>query len=174
MTILSSFWLPKGTLNLSCTPDSQCDVNYSLSSSFSMGWSVILCIYILGVEFNFIPETDKPLVCDMSSNIMTREFDVSKVSYCILLTEFSCNLVCQSRLNFSRKVTENYNIWKNLSNLSRLTFVKNVNYCSTLTLPDIGGRGTMCLRRSSANSCWKSLTHFTFHIHISDAFWLNC
>lgn len=36
-----------------------------------------------GVEFNFIPKTDKPLVCDMSSNIMTREFDVSKFA-CII------------------------------------------------------------------------------------------
>lgn len=32
-----------------------------------------------GVEFNFIPDTKgKPLVCDMSSNIMTREFDITK------------------------------------------------------------------------------------------------
>ncbi|XP_060582589.1 phosphoserine aminotransferase-like [Ruditapes philippinarum] len=32
-----------------------------------------------GVEFQFIPETNGvPLVCDMSSNILTRKFDVSK------------------------------------------------------------------------------------------------
>ena len=32
-----------------------------------------------GVEFNFIPETgDVPLVCDMSSNFMSRPVDVSK------------------------------------------------------------------------------------------------
>lgn len=36
-----------------------------------------------GVEFNFIPETTKPLVCDMSSNIMTRQFDVTKFA-CII------------------------------------------------------------------------------------------
>lgn len=37
--------------------------------------------FLLGVEFNFIPDTKgKPLVCDMSSNIMTREFDITKVS----------------------------------------------------------------------------------------------
>ena len=33
-----------------------------------------------GVELNFIPEThDIPLVVDMSSNILTRELDISKV-----------------------------------------------------------------------------------------------
>lgn len=36
-----------------------------------------------GVEFDFIPQTDKPIVCDMSSNIMTREFDVTKFA-CII------------------------------------------------------------------------------------------
>lgn len=37
-----------------------------------------------GVEFQFVPEVNgKPLVCDMSSNIMTREFDVSKFA-CIV------------------------------------------------------------------------------------------
>lgn len=35
-----------------------------------------------GVEFPFIPETDGvPLVVDMSSNIFTRPFDVTKVSH---------------------------------------------------------------------------------------------
>lgn len=34
-----------------------------------------------GIEFPFIPETDGvPLVADMSSNIFTRPFDVTKVS----------------------------------------------------------------------------------------------
>lgn len=32
-----------------------------------------------GVEFNFVPDTKGvPLVCDMSSNILSRPFDVSK------------------------------------------------------------------------------------------------
>lgn len=31
-----------------------------------------------GVEFNFVPETTVPLVCDMSSNFMSRPIDVSK------------------------------------------------------------------------------------------------
>ncbi|MDH5485573.1 MAG: 3-phosphoserine/phosphohydroxythreonine transaminase, partial [Gammaproteobacteria bacterium] len=33
---------------------------------------------IVGVEFPFIPETDLPLVADMSSTILSREIDVSK------------------------------------------------------------------------------------------------
>ena len=33
---------------------------------------------IVGVEFPFLPETDVPLVADMSSNILSREIDVSK------------------------------------------------------------------------------------------------
>lgn len=34
-----------------------------------------------GIEFPFIPETDGvPLVADMSSNLFTRPFDVTKVS----------------------------------------------------------------------------------------------
>jgi len=34
-----------------------------------------------GVEFPYIPDTgDVPLVVDMSSNILSRPFDVSKVS----------------------------------------------------------------------------------------------
>lgn len=37
-----------------------------------------------GVEFNFIPEVNgKPLICDMSSNIMTRDIDVTKFA-CIV------------------------------------------------------------------------------------------
>ena len=33
-----------------------------------------------GVELNFIPETDSvPLVADMSSNFLTRDFDITKV-----------------------------------------------------------------------------------------------
>lgn len=35
----------------------------------------------LGVEFPYIPESNGvPIVADMSSNIMTRKFDVSKVN----------------------------------------------------------------------------------------------
>lgn len=35
---------------------------------------------MLGVEFPFIPETgDVPLVVDMSSNIFSRKFDITKV-----------------------------------------------------------------------------------------------
>jgi phosphoserine aminotransferase len=34
----------------------------------------------LGVEFEYIPETNGvPLVCDMSSNMLSRPFDVTKV-----------------------------------------------------------------------------------------------
>lgn len=34
----------------------------------------------LGIEFDYIPETNGiPLVADMSSNILTKPFDVSKV-----------------------------------------------------------------------------------------------
>ena len=37
---------------------------------------------ISGVEFPFVPETNGvPLVCDMSSNILTRKIDFSKVLY---------------------------------------------------------------------------------------------
>ena len=36
---------------------------------------------VIGVEFDFVPETNGvPLVCDMSSNILSRPVDVSKVS----------------------------------------------------------------------------------------------
>lgn len=31
-----------------------------------------------GVEFPFVPQTDRPLICDMSSNFMSRPVDVSK------------------------------------------------------------------------------------------------
>ena len=34
----------------------------------------------VGVEFQFIPETNGvPLVCDMSSNMLSRDVDVTKV-----------------------------------------------------------------------------------------------
>lgn len=34
-----------------------------------------------GIEFDFIPETNGiPLVADMSSNILTKPFEISKVS----------------------------------------------------------------------------------------------
>ena len=36
---------------------------------------------LTGIEFDEIPDTNGvPLICDMSSNIMTRTFDVTKVS----------------------------------------------------------------------------------------------
>lgn len=37
-------------------------------------------LYVSGVEFDFVPDTKGvPLVADMSSNIMSRKVDVSKV-----------------------------------------------------------------------------------------------
>lgn len=42
-----------------------------------------------GIEFDYIPETNGiPLVADMSSNILTKPFDVSKVS--IQLQKYEC------------------------------------------------------------------------------------
>ena len=36
--------------------------------------------FFVGIEFTDIPETNGiPLICDMSSNIMTKKFDVTKV-----------------------------------------------------------------------------------------------
>ena len=44
-------------------------------------WLLTLIVFFVGVEFLDIPETgDVPLVCDMSSNIMSKEIDVTKVS----------------------------------------------------------------------------------------------
>ena len=40
-----------------------------------------------GVEFQWIPDTGKvPLVCDMSSNILSRPVDVAKYGICLLYT----------------------------------------------------------------------------------------
>lgn len=40
---------------------------------------VMFFFFVSGVEFPYIPETNGvPIVVDMSSNIMTRKFDVSK------------------------------------------------------------------------------------------------
>lgn len=39
-----------------------------------------------GVEFDFIPEVKVPIVCDMSSNALSRKIDVSKV--CLYLNPF--------------------------------------------------------------------------------------
>lgn len=33
-----------------------------------------------GVEFGFVPDVDVPIVCDMSSNALSRPIDVKKVS----------------------------------------------------------------------------------------------
>jgi len=42
---------------------------------------MFLSVMFIGVEFDFVPETNGvPLVCDMSSNILSRPVDVSKVS----------------------------------------------------------------------------------------------
>ena len=39
-----------------------------------------LVFFTLGIEFHFVPETNGvPVVCDMSSNILTKKVDVSKV-----------------------------------------------------------------------------------------------
>lgn len=49
-----------------------------LPESFSMH----IFIFSSGIEFDFIPETNGvPLVCDMSSNVLTRPLDVTKVCY---------------------------------------------------------------------------------------------
>jgi len=47
---------------------------------------------IVGVEFPFIPETDVPLVADMSSNILSKEIDVSK--YGIIYAGAQKNIGC--------------------------------------------------------------------------------
>lgn len=42
--------------------------------------------FLLGVEFDFIPDTKGvPLVADMSSNFMSKKVDVSKVKFFLLL-----------------------------------------------------------------------------------------
>ena len=39
-------------------------------------------LFSAGVEFDFVPETNGvPLVCDMSSNFLSRPVDVSKVKF---------------------------------------------------------------------------------------------
>lgn len=44
---------------------------------------------VIGVEFDFVPETNGvPLICDMSSNILSRPVDVSKVSCVHLFVSF--------------------------------------------------------------------------------------
>lgn len=44
--------------------------------------SQFIVFFSLGIEFDFIPETNGvPLVCDMSSNILTRPLDITKVCY---------------------------------------------------------------------------------------------
>lgn len=41
--------------------------------------SISPCKHITGVEFHYVPDTgDVPLVCDMSSNFLTHEVDVSR------------------------------------------------------------------------------------------------
>ena len=47
---------------------------------------------IVGVEFPFLPETDVPLVADMSSNILSKEIDVSK--YGIIYAGAQKNIGC--------------------------------------------------------------------------------
>jgi len=43
---------------------------------------IYIYLYIfIGIEFDYIPETNGiPLVADMSSNILTKSFDISKVN----------------------------------------------------------------------------------------------
>lgn len=44
--------------------------------------SVFTQCIVLGVEFPYIPETNGvPIVTDMSSSIMTKKLDISKVTY---------------------------------------------------------------------------------------------
>ena len=39
-----------------------------------------IALYTVGVEFPSVPEVTVPLVCDMSSNFLSRPVDVSKVT----------------------------------------------------------------------------------------------
>ena len=46
---------------------------------------VIMLLFpvVTGVEFQYVPDTgDVPLIVDMSSNILTRTLDISKVGRC--------------------------------------------------------------------------------------------
>ena len=65
----------------------------------------VLATFCAGVEFPFVPETgDVPLVCDISSNFLTRKVDVRKVrrtpsdshsgQLLHLCTIFVCSLDC--------------------------------------------------------------------------------
>ena len=42
-------------------------------------WSIYIVTLSTGVEFHYVPDTgDVPLVCDMSSNFLSHEVDVSR------------------------------------------------------------------------------------------------
>ena len=59
---------------------------------------VCVCVCVCaGVEFQHIPDTgDVPLVVDMSSNILTRELDISRVCrrVCVCVCVCVCMLLC--------------------------------------------------------------------------------
>ena len=47
-----------------------------------------------GVEFPFVPETNGvPLVCDMSSNFLSRPIDISKVIFFKLSNRLNCSVL---------------------------------------------------------------------------------
>ena len=70
--------------------------------------SIYDAIFLAGVEFNFIPEVNgKPLICDMSSNIMTRDIDVTKVNMSFELQRTSFPIIL-----------DHYSFEKNLQKLN--------------------------------------------------------
>lgn len=55
-------------------------MNFPVTAKSFKTTEILIIFYVSGVEFDFVPDTKGvPLVADMSSNIMSRKFDVSKV-----------------------------------------------------------------------------------------------
>ena len=50
----------------------------------------VLFSFIPGVEFTFVPETNGvPIVCDMSSNFLSKPFDITKVGHQDVMVNFT-------------------------------------------------------------------------------------
>lgn len=57
----------------------------------------VYVLLFLGVEFDLIPDTKGvPLVADMSSNIMSKKVDVSKVIYFACVLAITVYVICKN------------------------------------------------------------------------------
>lgn len=81
-----------GDMNIVCCGEADGYVDIPSQDSWSLNPDAAYCLYcdnetVHGIEFDDVPVTETPLVCDMSSNFLTRPVDIEKFGLIFACTQ---------------------------------------------------------------------------------------